>query len=376
MSDGEDGRSGSLSQPAEILGRIFETVSQLRRRQNAWNEELRRFFLTEGQQKLECDRLTERVNSAAAASQKGSTFNEWMSCRTELGVGEDVIKEWYHIDSLVEKTPFVAIVPCPRGLSSDGEAEVVRVVDALELPRFFVQTVPLHLPLSKLAPTFIPSSWHLPEEERMSKSGLGALPYVGVPCTYGGDLLNLISGNPTLHAALDSTPCLFLNDYVPRVALCVHCAAVSGLCVVAEVACSAHLASVLRLEQPVLHNGETEDSIDVLSFALKEFVEGELVSSLGKRSFRAFLLGELSSQRETDMRSGEGTLLLTDLRFSLLNMSTLDGCEFECFTQRDILAIAKHMESCKRENRGLPPALRFLERPATNGGPGDKQPEK
>ncbi|KAH9586192.1 hypothetical protein LSM04_009481 [Trypanosoma melophagium] len=365
MNKGEANNTGGLHSPENVLEQIIETVEQMRNQLSLWNEELRGFFATEDRQKQESDSLTKRVADAQAITEAGGGFHQWMEQREESGLGEEMIREWYHIDALLAKTPFLGFVPCPRWLSEKGKRELMEAVDSLELIRFFIQTVPLHFPLSKIAPTFISSPFHQHEIERISKSNLGALPYVGIPCTYGGDALNIISKDSVLSSALYRTPCLFLNDNVPRVSLCIHSITVAGLCVAAEVACDIYMAERLNLDHVIFESEESSEEITLLALALKKFVEGEIVSSLGKRSFHSLLLGESPS--------GENDVMISNVHFSLLNLDTLDGCEFEYFTQDDIFAFAQRMTKCQNEEKVIPPVLRFLRRPLEGCNSDDKQ---
>ncbi|ESS64476.1 hypothetical protein TCDM_07464 [Trypanosoma cruzi Dm28c] len=358
----------ALPPPKEMVESVLYAVDQMRHQQNAWNEVMHHFFATEARQQEESDRLTRQVQDAEATSLGDASFADWVARRAEMELGEDMIKRWYHINGLLAKTPFLAIVPCPRCLSTSGRVELASAVDALELERSFIQTVPLHLPLSKIAPTFIPSSFHLPRTRNVSKSSLGNLQYVGVPCTYGKDVLNLLSESSLLAAAIDRTPCLLLNDYIPRAALCIHSVTVGGICVAAEVACDVRFATKIGLDLPIHEREKNGKDIDVLSRALKKFLEDEIASFLANRSFRAFLLAESVSGRERDLWSGQHPLLETDLRFRLLNIDTLDGCEFECFTQQNILDIVQRMTQCHDENGRFYPVLRFLEPPVTSQG--------
>nr|CCC53339.1 conserved hypothetical protein [Trypanosoma vivax Y486] len=363
-SDNENENDTSPS-PAVLAQLIIDFVGQLQQKQNSWNEEMHQIFLTEERQKRESDMLSERVLLAEEKLLRDGAFKNWKSRREALGVGGGQINEWYHADSLVSKTPFMAIAPCPRGLSEDGQMEVVKVVDALELPRFLIQTVPLHLPLSQLAPTFIPSAFHVPGAQRMSKSCLGALSYVGVPCTYGGDVFRLIAEHPILAAAVDRTPCLFLNDHIPRAAICAHCVVISGRCIAAEIACDVRLAEKLGLSNDDVVPDSSIASTDALSGALKEFVEGQLTSTLTNRSFRAIVIGKASPNRERELLQNTQPLLEEDLCFQLLNIDTLDCCEFECFTMEEILSEAQKMSQHDTNNRNVTPALRFLRPPKT-----------
>ncbi|RNF18132.1 uncharacterized protein Tco025E_04635 [Trypanosoma conorhini] len=364
MSEVGNDREVTLLSPAEMVEKILDVVGQMRSQQNAWNEEVHRFFLTEAIQKAQSDRLTKEVQDAEATALGDGSFVDWVARRTENDLGEEMIKSWYHIDGLVEKTPFMAIVPCPRWLSTEGRMELVGAVDALGLERFVIQTIPLHLPLSMIAPTFVPSAFHLPPAKAASKSSLGSLPYVGVPCVYGGDVLKLLSESPLLAAAIDRTPCLFLNDHIPRAALCIHSVTVGGVCVAAEVACDGRFAAKLGLDCTESEREGRGQDIDVLPLALKTFLEEQVASSLENRSFRALLLAEAVVGRERELWSDQHPLLSTDLRFSLLNMDTLDGCEFECFSQQDILDIVRRMRECHAGSEAFNPVLRFLEPPA------------
>nr|CCC95362.1 unnamed protein product [Trypanosoma congolense IL3000] len=356
---GRDG-NGDLLTPAVIAKEILDMVALLRSQQDTWNAEMHRFFVTEKEQQNESDSLTKRVQSAEAESWEDEAFHDWMSRRARHGVGRDMIQDWFHKEDLISKTPFMAIAPCPRGLSSEGQEEVVKTLDALELPRFLVQTVPLHLPLSKLAPTFVPSAFHLPEGERASKSSLGALSYVGTPCTYGWDVMHLIEQQPMLAAALDRTPCLFLNDYVPRGSLCAHCAVIGGLFVAAEVACDLQCAGRLCLDR----NDDPTQAANVthcefLSNSMKDFIEKELVSTLRSRSFRALIIGKTSTDDSYNSAVAEGPPP-ENYAFSLLNIESVDGSDFECFSQEDILNAAKHGAECLHEGTSFTPVLRFL----------------
>ncbi|RNE99859.1 hypothetical protein TraAM80_07986 [Trypanosoma rangeli] len=366
MSELGDDHEVVIPPPTEMVENILAVVGQMRSQQNAWNEEVHRFFLTEAVQKEQSDRLTKQVQDAEASSLGDGSFTDWVARRTENNLGEEMIKKWYHINGLLAKTPFVAIVPCPRWLSTEGRMELVGAVDALGLKCFVIQTIPLHLPLSKIASTFVPSAFHLPKSKRVSKSSLGSLPYVGVSCVYGGDALKLLSECPLLAAAIDRTPCLFLNDYIPRAALCIHSVTVGGACVAAEVACDDRVATKIGLDCAESERETRRQGIDVLSLALKNFLEEQVASSLENRSFRALLLAEAVPGRERDLWSAQQPLLETDLRFLLLNMDTLDGSEFECFTQQDILDMVQRMKKCHAENEVFYPVLRFIEPDATN----------
>lgn len=364
LMNGEEGKgNGRYPAPVKLAREILDTVTLLQSRQNMWNEEMHRFFATEKQQQDESDSLTQRVQSAEAASREDGAFNDWMSRRAEQGVGKDILQGWYHTEALVSKTPFMAITPCPRGLSSGGRAEMVKAVDALELPRFLVQTVPLHLPLSKLSPTFVSSAFHVPEGERNSKSSLGALSYIGVPCTYGWDVLHLMNDHPMLAAAVDRTPCLFFNDYVPRAKLCIHCAIVGGFCVAAEVACDVQVAATLRLHESDTSERNAKSLISALSFALNTFVKDHLVSTLTGRSFRALIIGTEHTIQHRDLTAREEHLFPNNVSFFLLNLDSVDGSEFECFTQEEILSSARNAAKCRVENIPFDPIMRFLRPP-------------
>ncbi|ORC89680.1 uncharacterized protein TM35_000112140 [Trypanosoma theileri] len=369
MNKDENNHGGGLHSRENVLEHIFESVEQMRNQRSAWNEELGDFFLTEAKQKRETESLTRRVKAGQAITEAGGAFHKWMERRVGFGLGEEMIREWFHIDTLLALTPFVAFVPCPRSLSEKGKKELVQAVDALELIRFMVQTVPVHFPLSKIAPTFVSSPYHQHETERISKSNLGDLSYVGLPCTYGGDALNLIANDVFLSCALYRTPCLFLNDHVPRVSLCIHSITVGGLCVAAEVACNIYIAEKLNLDDIILECKESSEEITALALALKNFVEGQIVPSIGKRSFHALLLGELPIGEKD-------SLITSNTHFSLLNLDTLDECEFECFTQDDIFTIARRMTNAHDENKVLPTVLRFLKRRPLTGCKSEIKPHE
>lgn len=363
MDEDDRDRSNTFLSHKAVLENIIKEVGHMQDQQDNWNKNMHNFFLTEAKQQKESDRLTEKVLAAEAECRDDDSFNNWMSVRAESALGEDTIKRWYHINGLAEKTPFLALVPCPRLLSPEGQMELVKVVDSLKLQRFFVQTVPVRLPLSKLAQTFISLPFHLPRDVRVSKSSLGNLSFIGEPCEYGGDVLKLIARSPTLVSALDQTQCLFLNDHVPRVALCLHVVTIGGRCVAAEVACDLRVAARLGLVPTATEQKETKKSIEVLSSALKNFMENGITPLVKGRSFRALILGEVLSGLEPNAQIEQVPLLTTDFRFSLLNMDVLSGCELECFEQEEILVIARHMAESPTEDVLLP-ALRFLKCPS------------
>lgn len=364
MNGVDDDQNNAHPQHSLIMESLMRDVNRFQTQQGAWNEEIHRLFLTEAREKERSDQLTQQVQAAEALTREDDAFRDWIARRAESDLGENMIKKWYHIDGLVEKTPFVALVPCPRLLSPKGRRELVAAVDALHLQRFFVQTVPLHLPLSQLAPTFISLPFHIPKGGGVSKSNLGNLPYMGLQCKYGGDVLQLVSQYPLLGAALDQTPCLFLNDYVPRVALCFHVVTVGGRCVAAEVACDVRLGTQFGLDHAASGPERAEKSIEVLSLALKRFMERQMVPFLENRSFRSLVLGEIVSGQEPCTQCDQAPLVVNNLRFSLLNVDVLDGYEFECFKQDDILAIVRQMTQSHVENEALLPVLRFLRRHA------------
>lgn len=332
----DDDAQANESSLTEYGRSISNQIEAMQKQRESWRDFLRELYEADVIQDNRARELKRQVLIGEAEALANPTFHRWMRGREQFGVGREKIDAWFNDEALQRKTPYSAVVPCPRNLSDEGWKMVEETVaDLHNGASFSLEWWPLmqHTVVDAAA---VPS--RRTEEHRAFQMRSSA------------DVRKQVESSSLLAAALVETPCFLFGDEfstsklspatgsTPLVAFVVR-----GTLIAAE---PYFAASPVRFPSglaPPLQRQASAMATSANCAALRmlqDWIEALTRESLAERSFAACVM---MHPVPTPTAANNG------VEFSLLNIAPLDAVDSQSFAWSDLVGLIVQVQN-KRES--------------------------